>query len=246
MKRFAVSLAAIGLFACTPEAKPPAATGAGAVAACSGPVTPIAGVCTTAAGVFQHESPRDQLLDTRCVWTVDEVQRAPGEVLLFRVQDCSAMGSGAYRFSYAFPNPTDLTATLDMSPEAPIAYTIASVFDIPEGKTAEDVAMTKLADAPEAERSRCKTRSDGMGATFQLAPDDTFLAELQKDQDGPISACGPFGYTEDSQVWWEAHGPHAIFHATGQDTPSWDPTQFIFYKQDSSGAWMKEAGPQGH
>lgn len=246
MKRYAVGLAAIGLFACTPEAKPPTADAPGAAAACSGPVTPIAGVCTTDASVFQHESPKDQLFNDKCVWKAEEAPRTPDEVLVFRVQDCSGMNPNPYKITYTFPNPTDLTATFDRSPEAPAIYVIAHVFDIPAGKTAEDVAMTKLADAPEAERARCKTRPDAMGATFQLAPDDAFMDELKSHQDGPISACGPFGYEEDAQVWWEAHGPHAIFHMTGQDTPSWDPTQFVFYKHDSTGAWVKEAGPGAH
>ncbi len=239
-------LPALGLFGCAPKSGPQATDAAGKPSACTGLLTPIAGVCATGAGVFSHESPRDQLFNDKCVWTEQEVLRSPAEVLLLRAQDCSGMGTGAYKISYSFPNPTELTATMDMSPDQPAVYVIARVFDIPEGKTAEDVAMTKLAEAPEAERARCKTRPDAMGATFQLAPDDTFMDELQKDQDGPISACGPFGYTEDAQVWWEAHGPHAIFHMTGQDTPSWDPTQFVFYKQDSTGAWLKEAGAQGH
>jgi len=244
MKRVAIGLAAIGLFACAPKSEAPATETA---AACTGPLTPMAGVCPTDETFLRNDGSKDILFDPKCVWKMEEVQRTPDEVLVFRSQDCSATGRDGLAFSYAFANPTDLTVTQTIAPpDPPISSVIAYVFDIPEGKTAEDVAMTRLAEAPEAERSRCKTRPDAMGATFQLAPDDAFLDELQKDQDGPISACGPFGYTEDSQVWWEAHGPHAIFHATGQDTPSWDPTLFVFYKRDASGAWAKEAGPASH
>ena len=248
MKRVVASLTgllpALGLFACTPKTEAPATQASNAPAACAGPLTPIAGVCTTDAAFLRNDGSKDLLFDPKCVWKMEEVKRTPDEVLVFRVQDCSATGRDGLAFTYAFPNPTDLTVAQTIAPpEAPIVSVIARVFDIPDGKAAADVAMMKLAEAPEAERTRCKTRPDAMGATFQLAPDDTFMDELQKDQDGPISACGPFGYTEDSQVWWEAHGPHAIFHTTGQDTPSWDPTQFVFYKHESTGAWVREAGP---
>ena len=247
MKQVAIGLAAMGLFACTPKTDAPADHAANAPAACSGPLTPIAGVCTTDPAILRTDGSKDLLFNDKCVWKMQEVQRTPEEVLILRVQDCSAMGADAYQVAYTFPNPTDLTLTQTVADPGPnIINVIAYVFDIPDGQTAEDVAMTKLAAAPEAERTRCKTRPDAMGATFQLAPDDAFMAELEKDQDGQVSACGPFGYTEDSQVWWEAHGPHAIFHSTGQDTPSWDPTQFIFYKRDSSGAWVREAGAGAH
>jgi hypothetical protein len=246
MKYAAASLAALlpalGLLACAPKTEPPATeTAATAPAVCEGPLTPIAGVCTADAAFLGNDGPKEILFDPKCVWKMQEVQRTPDEVLVFRVQDCTATGRNGLAFSYAFPNPTELTVTQDVSPDQPIINVIAQVFDIPAGQTAEAVAMSKLADAPEAERARCKTRPDAMGATFQLAPDDAFLDELQRNQDGPLSACGPFGYTEDSQVWWEAHGTHAIFHTTGQDTPSWDPTLFVFYKRDSTGAWVKEA-----
>ena len=247
MKRVAIGLAAMGLFACAPKSEPPATETAGKAPACSGALTPTAGLCSTDASFLRNDGSKDLLFDPKCVWKMEEVQRTPDEVLVFRSQDCSATGRDGLAFTYAFSNPTDLTVTQTIAPpDPPIVGVIAQVFDIPEGKTAEDVATTKLAEAPEAERARCKTRPDAMGATFQLAPDDAFMDELQKDQDGPISACGPFGYTEDSQVWWEAHGPHAIFHTTGQDTPSWDPTLFVFYKRDSTGAWVKEAGPASH
>lgn len=236
-----VLLSALGLFACAPKAEPLATE----AAACNGPLTPIAGVCTTDAGFLKNDGSKDLLFDPKCVWKMEEVQRTPDEVVVFRSQDCNANGRAGLAFSYAFPNPAELTVTQTIAPPAlPIVSVIAQVFDIPDGKTAEDVAMTKLAEAPEADRTRCKTRPDAMGATFQLAPDDAFMAELEKDQGGAVSACGPFGYTQDSQVWWEAHGPHAIFHTTGQDTPSWDPTQFVFYKRDPTGAWVKEPGPQ--
>jgi hypothetical protein len=199
--------------------------------ACAGTVMPISGACVVAAS-------SGDLLDPKCVWKPEEVKRSDTEVLVMDVQDCKG-----YSFTYAFTNPGELhtiqaNATAGDPPYDNIA---ARVFDIPAGKTAQDVALAKLSEAPEAERARCIAKPDAAPNTFQLAPDDAFMAELRKDQDGQISACGPFGFTDDSVVWWEAHGTKAIFHATGQDTPSWNPKSFVFYTRDASGAWVKEA-----
>jgi hypothetical protein len=197
--------------------------------ACAGSVMPISGACAVTAS-------SGDLLDPKCVWKTVEVERTVNEVLLVDTQDCKGT---AYAFTYSFHTPEELHVVQAGNP--PQDYIAAQVFDIPPGKTAQDVALTTLSQAPEAERSRCIAKPDTAPNTFQLAPDDKFMAELTKDQDGQISACGPFGFTQDSVVWWEAHGTKAIFHATGQDTPSWNPKSFVFYSRDASGAWVKEA-----
>ena len=234
MRRMMVFAAALAVAACEPQAPKPGENGLPATpeaTACAGTVMPVSGVCVVTAS-------SGELLDPKCVWKTEEIRRSDNEVLVMDMQDCKAAG---YGFAYAFPNPAELHVTQDGNP--PQDYVAAQVFDIPTGKTAQDVALTKLSEAPEAERARCIAKLDAVGNTFQLSPDDKFMAELTKDQDGLVSACGPFGFTQDSTVWWEAHGTKAIFHATGQDTPSWNPKSFVFYTRDASGAWVKEATP---
>jgi hypothetical protein len=232
MRRTVMFAAALAAFGCGPQAPKPGENGLPATpeaTACAGTVMPVSGACVVTAS-------SGDLLDPKCVWKTDEIRRSDSEVLVMDAQDCKAAG---YAFTYSFPNPAELHVVQDGNP--PQDYIGAHVFDIPPGKTAQDVALSKLSEAPASERGRCIAKPDAAGNAFQLAPDDKFMAELTKDQDGLVSACGPFGFTQDSTVWWEAQRTKAIFHATGQDTPSWNPKSFVFYTRDASGAWVKEA-----
>jgi hypothetical protein len=122
---------------------------------------------------------------------------------------------------------------------------VASILDVGPGQTAEDVAAALLADVPEAERATCEPRvmsgdQPVAGRAFQLQPDEATLNARHRKEDGPISACGTYGYAEDFQEMWEGRAKYAIYHALGQDTPAWDPMSFTFYRRDASGGWVKQ------
>ena len=95
------------------------------------------------------------------MWKTEEIKRSDNEVLLVDVQDCKAAG---YSFSYGFLVPDQLHVMLPQpGNDPPLDYVAAHVFDIPSGKTAQDVALTKLSEAPEKERARCIAKPDAAG-----------------------------------------------------------------------------------
>lgn len=245
--------AAVSLAACSPKAEAPkaaetapAAAASPAVEACTGARLPLTGLCADPLpqtfGQIRSDAP---LLASTCVWKTVEVQRSDTEALVFRSQDCSAEGWGPV--AYRFEGPQSLVirySPAETGGEAAESE-VAHIIDLPAGKTAEAAALEMLSDAPENERARCLVRplpdvKDVAGEAFELAPNAELEAELRKGADGPIGACGRYGFTEDAVVFWEKRPGHAVFHSIGQDDPYWDPASFTFYKREPGGAWAKQ------
>jgi hypothetical protein len=209
---------------------------------------PVTGLCQEAGiGVFGKISPTAELLAPGCVWKTMEAQRSPDEVLVFRGQDCTAGRSDTIRFRFITPRELHLLMSGPDFPESD--EMVATILDVPAGKTAEEVAATTLAVLPEKERATCAPQPQGTasddkpvaGRAFQLQPDEATLAALRKEAAGDIiSTCGRYGYTEDFQELWEGRTRYAIYHALGQDTGPWDPMSFTFYRKDAGGAWVKQ------
>lgn len=240
-----LALAAIALLvACGGKPSSAPAADASAVAACAGAL-PVTGLCPEAGiGVFGKINPVAELQQPGCVWKAMEAQRSPDEVLVLRAQDCTKAGAAAIGFS--FTTPKELHFSSAASPGAPAIDNMAATFlDVGAGQTAEDVAAALLADVPEAERATCAPRamSDDQpvaGRPFQLQPDEGTLHTMHKKEDGPVNACGPYGYAEDFQELWEGRAKYAIYHSLGQDTAPWDPMSFTLYRRQAGGAWVKQ------
>jgi len=217
---------------------------AAAVAACAG-VLPVTGLCPEAGiSAFGKINPIAELQQPGCVWRTMEAKRAPDEVLVLRGQDCTKAGAGAV--SFTFPTSRELHISSAASPGvAAVDAMVATILDIAAGQTAEDAAGALLAEAPEAERATCEPRAMSgeqpvAGRPFQLQPDEATLNAMHRREDGPVSACGTYGYAEDFQELWEGRAKYAIYHSLGQDTAPWDPMSFTFYRRGADGVWLKQ------
>jgi hypothetical protein len=237
--------------ACAPKQDPAAsATASGAPpavgAACTGEKLPITGVCADAQpALFGYLDAQEAPYAATCKWVTAEAQRSDTEAVVFRIQQCPADVAPAtsYRFDgdkllvkYPHPEPG----------REPYENLIAEFYAIPDGQTAEAIALTHIADAPADERPRCVVTPAPdvrgvAGQAFHIAPNEELMAELnRKHPDEPFEACGAHGYTNDGIVYWEKRPDLLIWHVIGQEQPIWDPASFTIYKRDASGAWTKQ------
>jgi hypothetical protein len=234
----ACGVAAYALGAC--GADPGAAVSAGGQA-CAGSKLPITGVCSDAnAALFVAIDPKQETVARGCVWRTEELRTKDNEALVFRAQDCTGEMWDRTVYSYVGRFVKSRLATV---PEDQAGF-LLEVYDVPDGQTAEQVAMATLANAPEDQRARCITSSmvgvTVAGQPFELAPNKELEAEMQANSpDEPWEACGPNGVTMDGIQFWEGREKRALFHMVGQDEPLWDPASFTFYVKGADGKWTK-------
>lgn len=240
-----LAAAALALAACgretdatlaTPAAEAPAAS---AAADCK--PLPVTSLCSNAdPSIFLTTNPQAPKLAARCEWRTQELSLTPTDAIVFRAQDCAAEGW--------VPNTYEVVQSyvkyrMQGTPSDQAAF-ILEMIPIPDGETAEQVAMKTLAKAPEDQRARCETRPlQGpvlAGTAFELRPKPDLEAEIvAATPDEPWEACGPNGVTMDAVQYWEARRRYALFHMLGQDDPPWDPASFTFYRKGADGKWMK-------
>jgi hypothetical protein len=243
MRIFLALAAASMLAACgkAGEAPEPGAAAQGD-GACSGTKLPITGVCSDASPtLFAAIDPTVETVAQGCVWRTEELQTKPDEALVFRAQDCT--GEKWDKTVYAWIGGY-VKARLASVPEDQANF-VLEVHDVPEGETAETVALKTLSAAPEDQRSRCVVTPlpeiKVAGHAFEIAPDAELEAELTANNpDEPWDACGPNGVTMDAIQFWEGREKHALFHIIGQDEPLWDPASFTFYVRQANGTWRKD------
>ncbi len=250
-----VVLTALALAACggnKPADKPSEAASASPAAPvvpaaiCTAGKMPITGVCDDAQpALFGFVDPKPEMYSDKCTWVTAEAQRSDTEALVFRVQKCPA-GSEPMT-TYKFDGPGKLMAYFP-NPEPgkpPYDNLAAEIWDLKAGETAQDVAMKTLAGVPKAESKGCEIHMKPeikfvAGQAFEVGPTDARLKELHTVEDGILSTCGSYGYSEEAVAFWEARPAYAIYHSLGQDTPPWDPASFTFYKKQADGSWQKQ------
>lgn len=215
--------------------------GAGMAAACSTSRLPLTGLCSDAnSALFAAIDPKIHTVAQGCVWRTEELQTGPDEALVFRAQDCT--GEKWDKMIYAWVG-NYVKGRLASWPQDQANF-LLEVQAVPEGETAEAVAMKSLAAAPEDQRERCIVTPlpeiKLAGHAFELAPNAELEAELTAAHpDEPWEACGPNGVTMDGIQFWEARDGRALFHMVGQDEPLWDPASFTFYVRQADGSWRK-------
>jgi hypothetical protein len=161
------------------------------------------------------------------------------EYLVFRSQDCSAEGWDGAAFAFV-DNMVRMNTAI--APEtAAQGDVILEIFAKAADQEMEDVMLARLADAPASEQTRCIVRpvEDGLwpGTLSELAPDDTYMAEIRA-RDEVMYSCGPYG--QDGSVnYFEDRGARVLFHRLGQDQPYWDPASFTFYVRTPDGTFAK-------
>ena len=234
----ACGVATCALSAC--GADPGAAVSAGGPA-CTGTKLPITGACSDAnAALFVAIDPKQKTVARGCVWRTEELRTKETEALVFRAQDCTGEMWDRTVYTYVGGFVKSRLATV---PEDQAGF-LLEVYDVPDGQTAEQVAMATLDKAPQDQRARCITSPmDGVtvaGHPFELAPNKELEAEMQANSpDEPWEACGPNGVTMDGIQYWEGREKRALFHMVGQDEPLWDPASFTFYVKGADGRWSK-------
>jgi hypothetical protein len=216
-----------------------AETAAAAANACN--PLPITGLCSNGdPTIFLKTNAQAPKLAAKCVWRTQEIGLTPDDAIVFRTQDCTAEGwvPNIYEVVQGY-----VKYRMDGTPGDQAMF-ILEMIPIPEGETAEQVAMKTLGKAPEDQRERCETRPlEGpviAGQAFELHPKPDFEAEIvAATPDEPWDACGPNGVTMDAVQFWEARPSYALFHMLGQDDTPWDPASFTFYRKGPDGNWNK-------
>jgi hypothetical protein len=236
-----VGAAALGACSKASEADVAGAEAGETAGPCSASKLPITQLCGDArASLFLAIDPKLETVAKGCVWRTEELQTKDDEALVFRAQDCS--GEKWDRQVYSWVSGY-VKARPETIPEDQANF-LLEVHDVPDGSTAEDVAMQTLANAPEGERERCITTPMpeiiSAGRVFELGPNPELEAEKHAAHpDEPWDACGPNGVTMDGIQYWEGRDKRALFHMVGQDEPLWDPASFTFYKKNADGSWAK-------
>jgi hypothetical protein len=215
--------------------------GEAAGAGCSSSKLPTTGVCSDAnPALFAAIDPKIETVAQGCVWRTEELQTEPDEALVFRAQDCTGEQWDKTVYSWV---GNYVKARLASVPEDQAIF-LLEVHDVPEGETAENVALKTLAAAPEDQRERCIATPlpeiKAAGHAFELGPNAELEAELMASHpDERWEACGPNGVTVDAIQYWEGRERRALFHIVGQDEPLWDPASFTFYVREADGSWRK-------
>ena len=243
MRYILMAAGALALTACgkAEDGALTADAGAAGGAACSVAKLPVTGVCSDAnPGLFVAIDSSLETLARGCVWRTEELQTKDNEALVFRAQDCT--GEMWDRIAYTWVDR--YVKSHSVAVPADQAVFLLEVQPVPEGETAEQVAMKTLAQAPEDQRTRCEvkpyTGPKVTGRAFELFPNAELKAELDAaSPDEPWTACGPNGVTMDGVEFWEGRDKRALFHMVGQDQPMWDPASFTFYAKDANGKWSK-------
>ena len=242
MRYFLMAASVLALAACgkADDGAPTANAGAAGGAECSVAKLPLTGLCGDAdPSTFLAI---DSSLDTvarGCVWRTEELQTKDNEALVFRAQDCT--GEMWDKIAYAWVDR--YVKSHSVAVPADQAIFVLEVLPVPEGETAEQVALKTLAQAPEDQRTRCEIKPyDGpkvVGRSFTIFPNVELKAELDAASlDEPWMACGPNGVSIDGAQFWEGREKRALFHMVGQDQPMWDPARFTFYAKGADGRWF--------
>lgn len=86
---------------------------------------------------------------------------------------------------------------------------------------------------------KCQARAEpGLGANAYVV--DSYPAgQLPQSADGPRSACGFYGYTEESRRFWSLGEKNAWFFELGQDAyTDFDPETLVLIARNNSGKWV--------
>jgi hypothetical protein len=243
MRYILMAAGALALTACgkAEDGALTADAGAAGGAACSVAKLPITGLCSDAnPSLFLAVDSSLETLARGCVWRTEELQTKDNEALVFRAQDCT--GEMWDRIAYTWVDR--YVKSHSVAVPADQAIFVLEVQPVPEGETAEQVALKTLAQAPEDQRTRCEVKPytgvKVVGRAFEIFPNAELKAELDAaSPDEPWTACGPNGVTMDGVEFWEGREKRALFHMVGQDQPMWDPASFTFYAKGADGRWSK-------
>ncbi|MEL7691118.1 hypothetical protein [Citromicrobium bathyomarinum] len=227
---------------------PAAARGTATVAASAecpadGDRLPITGICASRAADYLNtpggtppEAPRG------CGWIVQET-RFGDDVLLYRALQC---GGKATRLAYS-----------EGAGMADLAYDTAAYGDA--GNALKGEVLVRVTGSDDSNRTANLLRiardaiddpQEGQGCMVRNAgvdfwPRDALVVDVGEAQaakaspDGPRTACGPFGLSEDESSFWRVFQGHSWFFQLGQDLWQVDPGSFTLLSKGSDGRWSQ-------
>lgn len=173
-----------------------------------------------------------------CAWVVQETPFADG-ALLYRALRC-----GKETAKLAFAGGAQM-AELSIEHSA-LGDTIGKVLvqvasADPASPTANVQAITRGAMDNPAEAAKCSVRSAGI----DVWPSDALVVDISAaeaakiTEDGPRTACGPYGLDEDSAKYWRVFQGFSWFFDLGQDALEFDPGSFTLMTKDANGKWVQ-------
>jgi hypothetical protein len=193
---------------------------------------PVTGLCAGRAVNYLNIVEYERYLPEGCEWVVEETPFAT-DVLLYRAAKCAGQVT---KLEFAGgAHMAQLTAT------GGISHTISVVpADMADPNAAVlATALPSIEDA--AERARCKVRkAPDFGPPDALVVDDVTPEDAaQPEEDGPRSACGPYGYNGDEASYWRVFQGYAWFFQMGQEGAYVDPGSFTLMRRGADGDWTQ-------
>lgn len=179
---------------------------------------PESGMCKDAAiNTLNLGSGDAPILPDGCSWQIQESRMAM-DILLYMAASCDgktsklAIGVGAQQVEMTLEEsalglPTD-------DDQTPVIRVITSDPDAPYANLEY---FTKAAVDDPAEAANCVARPAGLDGW----PEDAIVVDIKnppaEDEDGPRSACGPYGFAGDNTQYWRVFNDFAWFFDLGQD-----------------------------
>lgn len=180
----------------------------------------LSGMCEDAAiaslNLVGGEAPA---LPDGCGWEIQETQFAV-EVLMYMAASCdgktSKLGySGGAQQAHLFVEASAFADVTETSSEEP--YPIVRVMSADMDQLHANVEnQTRAAIDSAEEAANCSVRP----ADMEGWPADALVVDVQNpiaSEDGPRSACGMYGYTEESTQYWRVFDGFSWFFELGQD-----------------------------
>ncbi len=173
-----------------------------------------------------------------CGWVVQETEFA-GDVLLYRALKC---GDKTARLAFAGGAQMaelSIEATALGDSLGKVMVQIASAD--PAQPTANVLAITRGAMNDPTEAASCEVRK----AKIDVWPNDALVVDISTaaaasiPEDGPRTACGPYGLDEDSSRYWRVFQGFSWFFDFGQDAHEFDIGSFTLMTKDANGKWTQ-------
>jgi hypothetical protein len=178
----------------------------------------LSGICEDAAlATLNMAGGSEPMLMEGCSWELQETQFA-SDVLIYRAASCQGTTSRLEFSSGAQQAELRLeTSALGLPTGADSEPLIRVISSDPDAPTANLEFFTRNAMDDAAEAENCFARP----ANLEGWPTDAIVVDIkdapQFDEDGPRSACGPYGFHGGEMQYWRVFNDFSWFFSLGQD-----------------------------
>jgi len=172
-----------------------------------------------------------------CKWVVQESEFA-GDVVLYRAMNCGGKTTKLAFAGGAQMAELSIEESAIGMPHGQVLVRVAS--SDPANPTANVQSIARGAVDNPSEAARCFVRPAGIDSW----PDDALVVDLPPEEaakipeDGPRTACGPYGLDEDSSRFWRVFQGFSWFFDLGQEVEL-DAGSFTLLTKDATGKWVQ-------